>query len=279
MWASDYPHPDSTFPHSREAIAHAFAGLDAAFVGRSPRRTARVSTGSRSKFAPMRGGPEGGAPAAGMGPWWRLRRRAPPHAVRMFANGWRAPTHPGGGNPTLDPAWRQRRARRGGTHTLPVAVFARSQRHSPPTRTVGDESAARTAGARAYAAMAVAFATVASPGGLGCGGLRRRDGWARANRGRTFHGVRGARRRRRHQGPIPAAEPPHPGPPRMCGGRSETTTFSGERSTAARSSRTNSTCRRRAAAWSASLQAGARRLALTISPHVGQWPTGASERR
>ena len=26
MWASDYPHPDSTFPHSREAIAHAFAG-------------------------------------------------------------------------------------------------------------------------------------------------------------------------------------------------------------------------------------------------------------
>jgi predicted TIM-barrel fold metal-dependent hydrolase len=32
MWASDYPHPDSTFPHSREAIAQAFAGLDAAFV-------------------------------------------------------------------------------------------------------------------------------------------------------------------------------------------------------------------------------------------------------
>ena len=32
MWASDYPHPDSTFPHSREAIAHAFAGLDAAVV-------------------------------------------------------------------------------------------------------------------------------------------------------------------------------------------------------------------------------------------------------
>lgn len=27
MWASDYPHPDSTFPHSREAIAEAFAGL------------------------------------------------------------------------------------------------------------------------------------------------------------------------------------------------------------------------------------------------------------
>jgi predicted TIM-barrel fold metal-dependent hydrolase len=34
MWASDYPHPDSTFPHSREAIAQAFRGLDAAFVER-----------------------------------------------------------------------------------------------------------------------------------------------------------------------------------------------------------------------------------------------------
>jgi predicted TIM-barrel fold metal-dependent hydrolase len=32
MWASDYPHPDSTFPHSREAVAEAFAGLDAAFT-------------------------------------------------------------------------------------------------------------------------------------------------------------------------------------------------------------------------------------------------------
>src|SRR5206468_4091334 len=32
MWASDYPHPDSTFPHSREAIAHAFQGLDPTFV-------------------------------------------------------------------------------------------------------------------------------------------------------------------------------------------------------------------------------------------------------
>ena len=28
MWASDYPHPDSPFPHSRQAIAEAFAGLD-----------------------------------------------------------------------------------------------------------------------------------------------------------------------------------------------------------------------------------------------------------
>lgn len=34
MWASDYPHPDSSFPHSRAAIAEAFAGLDAAFVER-----------------------------------------------------------------------------------------------------------------------------------------------------------------------------------------------------------------------------------------------------
>jgi len=32
MWASDYPHPDSTFPHSREAIAAAFKGLDASVV-------------------------------------------------------------------------------------------------------------------------------------------------------------------------------------------------------------------------------------------------------
>jgi predicted TIM-barrel fold metal-dependent hydrolase len=32
MWASDYPHPDSTFPHSRDAIAHAFEGLAPSFV-------------------------------------------------------------------------------------------------------------------------------------------------------------------------------------------------------------------------------------------------------
>ncbi len=32
MWASDYPHPDSTFPHSAAAIARAFAGLDDALV-------------------------------------------------------------------------------------------------------------------------------------------------------------------------------------------------------------------------------------------------------
>jgi uncharacterized protein len=29
MWASDYPHPDSTFPNSRRAIEEAFRGLDA----------------------------------------------------------------------------------------------------------------------------------------------------------------------------------------------------------------------------------------------------------
>ncbi|GIW41733.1 MAG: amidohydrolase [Candidatus Binatia bacterium] len=29
MWASDYPHPDSTFPNSGKAIEEAFAGLDA----------------------------------------------------------------------------------------------------------------------------------------------------------------------------------------------------------------------------------------------------------
>jgi predicted TIM-barrel fold metal-dependent hydrolase len=32
MWASDYPHPDSTFPNSRAAIEEAFAGLDAGVV-------------------------------------------------------------------------------------------------------------------------------------------------------------------------------------------------------------------------------------------------------
>ena len=32
MWASDYPHPDSTFPHSAESIAEAFNGLDDGLV-------------------------------------------------------------------------------------------------------------------------------------------------------------------------------------------------------------------------------------------------------
>jgi predicted TIM-barrel fold metal-dependent hydrolase len=29
MWASDYPHPDSTWPHSQEVIAAQMAGLSA----------------------------------------------------------------------------------------------------------------------------------------------------------------------------------------------------------------------------------------------------------
>ena len=34
MWASDYPHPDSTFPRSREAIERAFDGLGEGAVGK-----------------------------------------------------------------------------------------------------------------------------------------------------------------------------------------------------------------------------------------------------
>jgi predicted TIM-barrel fold metal-dependent hydrolase len=30
MWANDYPHGDSTFPHSKEAIARQFDGMPAA---------------------------------------------------------------------------------------------------------------------------------------------------------------------------------------------------------------------------------------------------------
>ena len=37
MWASDYPHPDSTFPNSAHAIAEAFGHLDAAFGDRVTR--------------------------------------------------------------------------------------------------------------------------------------------------------------------------------------------------------------------------------------------------
>jgi predicted TIM-barrel fold metal-dependent hydrolase len=32
MWASDYPHPDSTFPESRRAVEEAFRGLDPALT-------------------------------------------------------------------------------------------------------------------------------------------------------------------------------------------------------------------------------------------------------
>ena len=28
MWASDYPHPDSTFPHSQKVIKEVFEGID-----------------------------------------------------------------------------------------------------------------------------------------------------------------------------------------------------------------------------------------------------------
>ena len=34
MWASDYPHTDSTFPRSREAIERAFDGLGEGAVGK-----------------------------------------------------------------------------------------------------------------------------------------------------------------------------------------------------------------------------------------------------
>lgn len=46
MWASDYPHPDSTFPHSRAAIETAFHGLDARIrskaIGENCRRLYRL---------------------------------------------------------------------------------------------------------------------------------------------------------------------------------------------------------------------------------------------
>ena len=34
MWASDYPHPDSTFPRSRDAIAESFRDCDPAITRR-----------------------------------------------------------------------------------------------------------------------------------------------------------------------------------------------------------------------------------------------------
>ena len=36
MWASDYPHPDSTFPHSREAVAQAFGDSTSRSLRGSP---------------------------------------------------------------------------------------------------------------------------------------------------------------------------------------------------------------------------------------------------
>ena len=32
MWASDFPHEEGTYPHTREALAHAFAGVDSSEV-------------------------------------------------------------------------------------------------------------------------------------------------------------------------------------------------------------------------------------------------------
>ncbi|MSQ25471.1 MAG: amidohydrolase [Dehalococcoidia bacterium] len=40
MWASDYPHPDSTFPHSRESVERDFAGVDARLTRKVVRETA-----------------------------------------------------------------------------------------------------------------------------------------------------------------------------------------------------------------------------------------------
>jgi predicted TIM-barrel fold metal-dependent hydrolase len=34
MWGSDFPHDEGTYPHSREALAHTFAGIDQAEVAR-----------------------------------------------------------------------------------------------------------------------------------------------------------------------------------------------------------------------------------------------------
>jgi predicted TIM-barrel fold metal-dependent hydrolase len=40
MWASDFPHSDSTWPHSREVIAKDFAGVPAAEVNKMVFETA-----------------------------------------------------------------------------------------------------------------------------------------------------------------------------------------------------------------------------------------------
>ena len=34
MWASDYPHPDSTFPHSRRAVEEIFRDIDPAVTAK-----------------------------------------------------------------------------------------------------------------------------------------------------------------------------------------------------------------------------------------------------
>ena len=32
MWGDDYPHPEGTWPHTREAMAHTFCGIDPKYV-------------------------------------------------------------------------------------------------------------------------------------------------------------------------------------------------------------------------------------------------------
>lgn len=39
MWAADYPHGDGSFPHSREAVAHIFAGVDPVIRRKATRDT------------------------------------------------------------------------------------------------------------------------------------------------------------------------------------------------------------------------------------------------
>ena len=46
MWASDYPHPDSTFPHSIQAIEEQFAAMDPAVKRKVTSETAARSTAS-----------------------------------------------------------------------------------------------------------------------------------------------------------------------------------------------------------------------------------------
>ena len=42
MWASDYPHPDSTWPHSRAVLEREMAHLDAAMRRKITRDNARA---------------------------------------------------------------------------------------------------------------------------------------------------------------------------------------------------------------------------------------------
>jgi hypothetical protein len=65
MWASDYPHADSTFPHSRRAIARSLAGLDEATCRAVTADTCRVLYGLAAPPAPPGPpGPPAGQPGA-----------------------------------------------------------------------------------------------------------------------------------------------------------------------------------------------------------------------